>query len=122
MAWPVPMSDRLIRTAADMVELFVARAKTLGLAHREIDERAGLGDGYFSKVACGDRKPGALTIERICGALALGFVPFVLGTAQEGVCLDGERGEYPENERRHDEQGSLNSGSRVRRASREIGG
>jgi hypothetical protein len=79
------MNDRLVRTAADMVALFVARAAELGFSHREVDEIAGLGDGYFSKVACGDRKPGALTIERICGALGLAFVPFAIGAAQEGV-------------------------------------
>jgi hypothetical protein len=116
------MSNRLIRSSADMVALFAARAKDLGLSHREIDEIAGLGDGHFSKIMCGDRKPGALTIERIWGALQLAFVPIVIGAAQSCVGENPERGETPQIERKHDEQGSLNSGPRAGGTSREIGG
>jgi transcriptional regulator with XRE-family HTH domain len=116
------MTERLIRSSADMVALFAARAKDLGLSHREVDERAGLGDGHFSQVMCGDRNPGALTIERICGALQLAFVPIVLGAARSCVGENSERGENPQIERKHDEQGPLNSGPRAGGTSREIGG
>jgi hypothetical protein len=116
------MTGRLIRTSADMVALFAARAKELGLSHREVDELAGLGDGHFSKIMCGDRKPGALTVEGICGALQLAFVPIVVGAARSCVGENPERGENPQVERKHDEQGPLNSGPRSGGTSREIGG
>jgi hypothetical protein len=116
------MSERLIRSAADMVALFGARAKELGLSHREIDELAGLGDGHFSKLMCGDRKPGGRTIERICSALDLAFAPIILSAAQLCVGENRERGENPQIERERDEHNPLNSGSRVGRTSREIGG
>lgn len=92
------MTGGLIKTAADMVALFGARAKELGLAHREVDEIAGLGEGYFSKLMCGARKPGAVTIERICGALQLAFVPQALA-AQKGVCENAEHDDHQRNER-----------------------
>lgn len=94
----VPLMSEMIRTAAEMIAAFGARAKELGLAHREVDEIAGLGDGYFSKLMCGDRKPGALVIERICGALQIGFVPLVVA-AQKGVCENTEQDDHQRNER-----------------------
>jgi hypothetical protein len=90
------MTERLIRSSADMVELFAARARELGLSHREVDQKAGLGDGHFSKIMCGDRKPGALTIERLCRAFDIAFAPIVVGTARTCVGENRERGENPQ--------------------------
>ncbi|WP_354102193.1 helix-turn-helix transcriptional regulator [Bradyrhizobium sp. RT7b] len=84
-----------IRTAAGIVDLFVERARSLGLSHREVDEMADLGEGYFSKLACGDRRPSAVTIEKLCGALQLAFLPYVTGAAQMGVCEINERDDHP---------------------------
>jgi transcriptional regulator with XRE-family HTH domain len=72
---PPAMSERLIRTATDMVALFGERAKQLGLTHLDVDARAGLSEGHFSKLMCGLRTPSLQTIERLCGALDLAFAP-----------------------------------------------
>jgi transcriptional regulator with XRE-family HTH domain len=69
------MIDRLIRTSADMVALFGRRARQLGLTHLEVDARAGLSEGHFSKVMCGSRMPSLQTVERLCGALDIAFAP-----------------------------------------------
>jgi predicted transcriptional regulator len=71
------MSERLIRSSADMVAIWRARIAELGLSHFEVDQIAGLPDGYCNKILNAKKKPGAVTIERICGALALAFVPIV---------------------------------------------
>lgn len=60
-----------IRTAADWALIFRARIAELELTHREVDFLADLPDGYVSKILAGMKKPGAETIERLCGALAL---------------------------------------------------
>jgi len=79
------MTERLIRTAADMIALFGERAKQLGLTHLEVDARAGLSDGHFSKLLCGLRTPSLQTIERLCGALDLAFVPIVSADGRSSV-------------------------------------
>ena len=61
----------------DLVEIFRARISELGLTHRETDELARLPDGYTGKILCGMKRPGARTIERLCGALAVTLVPVV---------------------------------------------
>ncbi|HEV2156352.1 helix-turn-helix transcriptional regulator [Bradyrhizobium sp.] len=83
-----------IRTAPGFVAVFVDRARALGLSHREVDEIAGLGEGYFSKLACGDRRPTASTIEKLCGALHLAFLPCATGAAQMGVCESDEYSDH----------------------------
>ena len=75
------MTGRLIRTSVDWIVVFRERIAELGLSHREVDELAGFGEGYTSKILCGDRKPGALTIERLSGALKLAFAPIVVSDA-----------------------------------------
>lgn len=69
------MSERPIKTAADWIALFGRRARELGLTHLEVDDRAGLGDGHFGKLMCGARTPSLQTIERLCSALDLAFMP-----------------------------------------------
>jgi hypothetical protein len=82
------MTERLIRTSTDMVALFRSRALELGLTHLDVDARAGLADGYFGKIVCGMKKPGALTIERLCGALNLAFAPIITSDALR--CVEGD--------------------------------
>jgi predicted transcriptional regulator len=57
-----------------LVALFGERVKQLGLTHWEVDERAGLSQGHFSKIMCGLRKPALQTIERLCDASNIAFV------------------------------------------------
>ena len=78
------MSERLIRSSADMVAIFRARIATLGLNCRDVDAMSGLPDGYTNKILNGRKKPGAVTIERLCGALALAFAP-VVDTEREAI-------------------------------------
>jgi hypothetical protein len=99
-----------IRTADGIVAMFVDRARVLGLSHREVDDLAHLGEGYFSKLACGDRRPSAVTIEKLCAALALGLVPCVVDAAHLGVCATSERDDYPSNERSGNERRTLDPG------------
>lgn len=106
-----------IRTAAGIVEMFVERARVLGLSHREVDDRAHLGEGYFSKLACGDRRPTAVTIEKLCAALQLALL--MVDDAQMGVCETVERSDYASNERSGDERRTLNSGQGTGRSSPE---
>jgi hypothetical protein len=77
MAGHVAMSERLIRLSTDWADVFRARIVDLGLSHFEVDQRAGLPDGYCNKILNGKKKPGAVTIERMCGALQLAFRPVV---------------------------------------------
>jgi len=78
------MTDRLVRTSADMVALWRDRIAELGLTHREVDHLAGWADGYCSKIMSGMRKPGAVTIGRMSAALAMAFVPIV-DTEREAI-------------------------------------
>jgi predicted transcriptional regulator len=70
------MSD-LIRSSTDWATMFRARITELGLSHLDVDQMAGLPDGYCSKILNGKKKPGAVTIERMCGALKLALRPVV---------------------------------------------
>jgi hypothetical protein len=63
-----------VRSMADFVPVWRARADELNLSHATIDEIAGLPSGYFSKVMCGMKNPGPIAVECINGALAIGFV------------------------------------------------
>ncbi len=67
-----------------MVAIFRARIDQLELTHREVDAIAGLPEGYCSKILNSKKKPGAVTIERMCGALAVAFVPIV-DTEREAI-------------------------------------
>jgi hypothetical protein len=71
------MSERLIRSSADMVAIFRARIARLGLSHFDVDQIAGLADGYTNKILNAKKRPGAKTIEKLCDALALAFEPVV---------------------------------------------
>jgi hypothetical protein len=71
MFWGSAMSDRLIRSPADWMAIWRARIAELGWTHREVDFRAGWGEGYCSKLLCGDREPTATTISRMNRTLGL---------------------------------------------------
>jgi hypothetical protein len=69
------MTDGLIRSATDWPAVFRARIVALGYSHLEVDQLAGLPDGYCNKILNGKKKPGAVTIERLSRALKLAFAP-----------------------------------------------
>jgi hypothetical protein len=63
-----------VRTVGEVVGLLRGRAVQLGMTHLEVDARAGLADGHFSKIVCSARVPSLRTIERLCGALDLFYL------------------------------------------------
>jgi hypothetical protein len=65
------VSDGLIRAPADWIAIWRAAITDHGWTHREVDFRAGWGEGYCSKLLCGDREPTATTILRMNRALGL---------------------------------------------------
>jgi transcriptional regulator with XRE-family HTH domain len=68
----VAMSDGHFGSRADWLALWKGEAAAQGLSYRDLDDRAGLTDGYFSRLMCGDvREPTAATIERINRALGI---------------------------------------------------
>jgi hypothetical protein len=72
------MSERLIRVSGDWAAVFRARIVELGFSNLEVDHRAGLPDGYCNKILNGKKKPGAVTIERLCDALQLALQPVAI--------------------------------------------
>jgi hypothetical protein len=68
------MSDGLIGSPADWIAIWRARIAEIGLTHREVDFRARWGEGYCSKLLCGDREPTATTISRMNQTLGIRFV------------------------------------------------
>ena len=71
------MTDRLIRSSAEMLAVFRASKAALGLSNSQLEDAAGLGEGNASKILSGDRDLRASTVKRICHALRLQqqFVP-----------------------------------------------
>ena len=68
------MSDGLTGAREEWLSLWKAKAAARGFSYREVDDRAGLTDGYFSRLMCGDvKEPTATTIDRINRALDLRF-------------------------------------------------
>jgi hypothetical protein len=51
------MTDSLIRLSTDWAAIFRARISALGLSHFEVDQIAGLPDGYCNKILNGKKKP-----------------------------------------------------------------
>jgi hypothetical protein len=77
------MSEGLTGSQADWISLWRARMAELGWKHLEVDFRAqcdarahgkSWGDGYCSKLLCGDREPTATTIARMNRVLGIGFI------------------------------------------------
>ena len=77
------MTDGLIRAQADWATALRARITELGITHAEVDHRAGLAEGHTNKIVNGKKKPTTVTLERLCGALALAFAPVVDAAREE---------------------------------------
>jgi hypothetical protein len=72
MAWHVAMSDALTGTMADWIALWRSAVAAQDLTYREVDDLAGLGEGYMAKLMCGLVKEAtAATIARINRALGI---------------------------------------------------
>jgi ribonuclease BN (tRNA processing enzyme) len=69
------MTDHLIRAATDWPWVFRKRIAELGLSHLDVDHLAGLPGGYCNKILNGKKKPGAVTIEKLCRTLKLVLRP-----------------------------------------------
>jgi hypothetical protein len=68
------MNDGLTGSRADWLPLWKKTAASRGFSYREVDDRAGLTDGYFSRLMCGDvKEPTTTTIDRINRALDIRF-------------------------------------------------
>ena len=66
------MGEGLTGTRADWLSVWKPAATARGYSYREVDHRAGLTDGYFSRLNCGDiKEPTAPTIAAINRALGL---------------------------------------------------
>jgi hypothetical protein len=89
------MTHGLLGTQADWIELWRREMAAQGLKHREVDFRARWGDGYCSKLLCGDREPTATTIARMNRVLGIRFDALV-GVAGEQQLSDAPRqhGDY----------------------------
>jgi hypothetical protein len=65
------MSEGLTGAREDWIAIWRASISNRGWTHREVDDLAGWGEGYCSKLLCGDREPTATTISRMNRALGL---------------------------------------------------
>jgi hypothetical protein len=65
------MSDAMTGTMADWIALWRPAMAAHGLRYWEVDERAGLGDGYMAKLMCGQVQaatwPTIVKINRVLG-------------------------------------------------------
>ena len=69
------MIEGLLGSSADWIGLWRARMADRELTHREVDDLAGLGEGYVSKLMCGQRSPTPRTIARMNRALGIRLRP-----------------------------------------------
>ena len=58
----------------DLAHLFADRRKALGIPQRALDDAAGLQDGYVSKVECGTRRLGHISLPVLLSALGLRLI------------------------------------------------
>jgi transcriptional regulator with XRE-family HTH domain len=80
------MSDGLTGTRADWLSVWKPAAAARGYSYRVLDDRAGLTDGYFSRLVCGDiKEPTAETIAAINRALDIRFFVKVASDSLDGV-------------------------------------
>ena len=80
------MSGGLTGARDDWLPLWKQTAAARGFSYREIDHLAGLTDGYFSRLMCGDvREPTATTIDRINRALGIRFDVRLTADSLDGV-------------------------------------
>jgi transcriptional regulator with XRE-family HTH domain len=69
------MTQVMTGSQAELIALWREVLTARGWSHRELDDRAGLGEGYTSKILCGLRTPSAPTIARINQALGITLQP-----------------------------------------------
>jgi hypothetical protein len=97
-----PMPE-LIRNAADWAGFFRTRIAALGLSHFEVDQLAGLADGYTNKLCNGKKLPGAATIERVCRELKISLRPVADGETENCALEDcdkpQQRSDTPDDQR-----------------------
>jgi hypothetical protein len=74
MAGHVAMSEGMTLSPAELIALWRSKISACGWSQREVDFRAGWGEGYCGKLLCGDREPTATTIARMNRALGIRFV------------------------------------------------
>ncbi len=80
------MSDGLTGTRADWLSVWKPAAAARGYSYRALDDRAGLTDGYFSRLVCGDiKEPTAETIAAINRALDIRFFVKMGSNSLDGV-------------------------------------
>ncbi len=80
------MQDFSIRTADQLVPLFVAFRKRSGLSQAELARRIGVGQQTVSQL---ERNPDKATLERLLRALTALDVELVL-RSKVGVAIDGD--------------------------------
>jgi transcriptional regulator with XRE-family HTH domain len=95
------MSDPLIRTAADWIPVFRGRIRELGLTHLEVDARAGLSEGHCGKILCGSRTPTLQTIDRLCRALGISFMPIFEADGRSSFDGESQLSDAVRNQRRY---------------------
>jgi hypothetical protein len=80
------MIDGLTGTRADWLSVWKPAAAARGYSYRVLDDRAGLTDGYFSRLVCGDiKEPTAETIAAINCALDIRFFVKMGSDSLDGV-------------------------------------
>jgi hypothetical protein len=66
-----PFENTTVRDYTGLRAAIDARRKALALTFEALDQRAGVADAYSSKLACGLRNYGPMSLGCILGALAL---------------------------------------------------
>jgi hypothetical protein len=80
------MSEALTGSQADWLALWRAAMTAQGVTYREVDDRAGLGEGYMAKLMCGLVKEAtSATISRINRALGIRLHAECVADALDGV-------------------------------------
>jgi transcriptional regulator with XRE-family HTH domain len=67
-------SPAIVRSYDDLRRAIAARRRELGLSQRDVDHRAGLTDSHLSKIECGVRHFGDLTLGLVLETLGLVLV------------------------------------------------
>lgn len=73
----------VVSTYAELRRVVAARRGELRLSQLAVDDRAGLQDGYVSKLECGDRCFGDMSFDAVMGTLGLTFVAVRSSPAHE---------------------------------------
>mgnify|MGYP001546986344 CR=1 FL=1 len=80
----------VVGTYPELTAAIAARRRELGLTQLALDDRTGLPDGYVSKIECGLRRFGDLSMELVLQALGLRLVVLAVDEA------DGPPGQSPD--------------------------